>query len=99
MRAVWTHVQIYLAGPVPLLDHFLQAPLSGGGEVFVSSLMLYATAMFLIFIDFERSCFFTYWLGFGVLVYLAGFMILRTFLLKTGWMRVVPLKTQGGLRP
>ena len=181
MRAVWTHVQIYLAGPVPLLDHFLQAPLSGGGDifgqetfyainsqltklglldiplysphlefrpgvylggncytayrsylhdfgyaglvfcpilfsvlinglyyacvrwakksVFVSSLMLYATAMFLIFIDFERSCFFTYWLSFGVLVYLAGFMLLHIFLLKTGWMRVVPLKTQGGLIP
>lgn len=182
MRALWTHVQIYLAGPVPLLNHFLQAPLSGGGDifgqetfyainsqltklglldiplysphleyrpgvylddvncytayrsylydfgyaglvfcpilfsvlinglyyacvrwakksVFVPSLMLYATAMFLIFIDFERSCFFTYWLGFGVLVYLAGFMLLHFFLLKTGLMRVVPLKAQGGLIP
>lgn len=34
MRAVWTHVQIYLAGPVPLLEHFLQTPLSGGGDIF-----------------------------------------------------------------
>lgn len=34
MRAVWTHVQIYLAGPIPLLEHFLQTPLSGGGDIF-----------------------------------------------------------------
>ena len=34
MRALWSHVQIYLAGPVPLLDYFLQAPLSGGGDIF-----------------------------------------------------------------
>ena len=34
MRALWTHVQIYLAGPVPLLEYFLQAPLFGGGDIF-----------------------------------------------------------------
>lgn len=174
MRALWTHVQIYLAGPIPLLDHFLQAPLYDGGDifgketfyainsqltklglldiplysphlefqpgvylggncytayrsylydfgyaglvlcpvlfsvlinglyyacvrwakksVFVSSLMLYATVMYSIFIDFERSCFFTYWLSFGVLIYLMGFILLRWFLLKNGWMRVISVK-------
>lgn len=34
MRVLWTHVQIYLARPVPLLEYFLQAPLSGGGDIF-----------------------------------------------------------------
>ena len=54
--------------------------------------MLYATVMYSIFIDFERSCFFTYWLSFGVLIYLMGFILLRWFLLKSGWMQVISVK-------
>lgn len=174
MRSLWTHVQIYLAGPVPLLDHFLLYPLSGGGDVFgketfyalnsqlaklhfidtplysphlefrpdvylggncytayrsylydfgytglvlcpvlfsflingfyyacvrwakkrvfVAPLILYSTVIYSIFIDFERSCFFTYWLNFSVLIYLMGFILLRWVLLRAGWMQVFPIK-------
>lgn len=171
MNALWTHVQIYLAGPIPLLDHFLQVPYPGGGDlfgretfyalnsqlsklhliaaplysphlefrpgvylggncytayrsylydfgyaglilcpilfsvmanvfyytcvkcakirIFAPLLILYATVMYSIFIDFERSCFFTYWLSFGIVVYLVGFVLLYWFLLKLGWMKIV----------
>ena len=58
-------------------------------RIFAPLLILYATVMYSIFIDFERSCFFTYWLSFGIVVYLVGFVLLYWFLLKLGWMKIV----------
>lgn len=171
MNALWRHVQVYLAAPIPLLDNFLQIPYPGGGElfgretfyainsqlsklhliaaplysphlefrpgvylggncytayrsylydfgyaglilcpilfsalanmfyyacvkraktqIFVPLLILYSTVMYSIFIDFERSCFLSYWLSFWIFIYFAGFVLLGWFLLKTGWMKVV----------
>lgn len=51
-------------------------------------LMLYGTVIYLIFIDFERSCFLTYWLNANVLLYLAAFAGLEGLLRRLGWLRI-----------
>ena len=59
-----------------------------GRRVLSPWLMLYGTVVYQIFIDFERSCFLTYWLNASVLLYLAFFAGFGYFLRRLRWLRV-----------
>lgn len=52
--------------------------------------ILYSTVIYTLFIDFERSCFFTYWLGLAVVINLVGYTLLAWLLIKLRWMKFKP---------
>lgn len=59
-----------------------------GQRVLSPWLMLYGTVVYQIFIDFERSCFLSYWLNIMILFYFALFAGLGYLLWRLRWLRV-----------